>query len=252
MPILSLSSKKCLIANGLFVVSVSVFAGTAFASTAPSTRTLRTEIQSDHSSSFEPLLEQWSDDYGPSAIKPLLAVAKDHTNSDRVRYIALMGAAKLGGLAGATQITPFLKDSSWMLRNGALRALSALDNPQTAAAVLPLLQDPALVVRLEAVEAVRKLKPHGAAQALVNTLRSQDNYHNGKSQWVPIRSLDALAELRDPSIIPALKPLLDHRHDPELQRQTISTLRALTGKNLALGLPLPKQITTWKKELSSR
>lgn len=213
---------------------------------------LRAEIEELNSTSFEDLLDEWSTQYASTAIDPLLDLARARSNTDKVRYVALMGAAKLGGPAGAERLIPFLKDPSWMIRNASLRALGALNNPKTAPSVLPLLHDPALVVRLEAVEAVRRLRPPGSAQALVNTLRNQDNYRNGKAQWVPVQSLDVLAELNDASIVPALKPLLDHRHDPELQKKTIETLRALTGKKLAEGKPLPRQIVSWKRELSSR
>ena len=80
-----------------------------------------------------------------------MQIASDPRNEDSNRYVALMSAAKLGGPSGAPFILSFLKDRSWMMRSGALRALTALENPKTAEAVLPLLRDPALVVRAEAV-----------------------------------------------------------------------------------------------------
>jgi HEAT repeat protein len=161
-----------------------------------------------------------------------------------------MGAAKLGGPAIAPKIVPLLKDKVWLIRNAALRALSALKNPATAKAVLPLLKDPALVVRAEAVEAVKTLKPAGATQALLSVLQSQDNYRFGKAQWVPQRALAALVVLHDFSIVPYLRPLLDHQKDPELQRQTVFALQTLTGIDKDAQSPLPTQVETWKKILA--
>ena len=161
-----------------------------------------------------------------------------------------MGSAKLGGAASAPLLTPLLKDKIWLIRSATLRALAALKNPHTASAVLPLLKDSALVVRLEAVDAVKELKPAGASRALVAALRNQENYHYGKAQWVPEKALQALVELQDKAVVPDLKPLLDHRKDPKLQKQAMLALEALTGRKTKTGLPLKKQVEDWKKALA--
>jgi hypothetical protein len=221
----------------------------------PSQVILRREITGRASTSFEPLLQSWQYRYGSLAVAPLLQLASANGAGkgleDTDRYIALMGAAKLGGSGAAPLLTRFLKDSSWMIRSGALRALTALGNPATASAVLPLLHDPALVVRLEAVEAVRKLQPTGAAEALCAALEQSANYHGGKAQWVPQKALEALATLRAPSKFAAqLKPLLDHENDPELQKQTITTLESLTGRVLKKNGSLTERIQEWKTALN--
>lgn len=211
---------------------------------------LKQDIDSNTSASFAGLLRRWSDQYGAQAVPPLLSLVSDPHLPDRARYIALMGAARLGGRGTAPLIMPHLKDSSWMIRSGTLRALSALQDPTVAFQVLPLLKDPALVVRVEAVEAVRALRPSGASLALLQVLRSPQNYRLGKAQWVPLRALSALVAVGDASVAPQLRPLLEHRGDPDLQRATIATLQALTGKHLAESQPLPVQVESWMRQLS--
>ena len=149
-----------------------------------------------------------------------------------------------------------------MIRSGTLRALTALKNPATAQAVLPLLQDPALVVRLEAVAAVDKLRPVGATEALLKTLEHDANYHGGKAQWVPQKALIALSKLSSDTsgrriasaalLAPRLKPLLDHHGDPELQKQTLVTLESLTGRSLKKGAPLAVRVREWKLALNRK
>jgi HEAT repeat protein len=253
------NSKKCSIAKSLAAlwIAIPLCSSLALAQQhAPNALELRREIMR-HSASipFDSLLLGWQKRYDTSAVQPLLEVARATSQKlkgteDSERYIALMGAAKLGGKGAAPMITPFLKDSSWMLRSGALRALTALGDPATAPAVLPLLQDPALVVRAEAVEAVRKLHPPGAADALVATLDERENYHGGKAQWVPQKALVALADLHAAQYAPRLKDLLDHNGDPELQTQTIATLESLTGRNLKQGAPLRDRVREWKLTLN--
>src|SRR5690606_27066934 len=131
--------------------------------------------------------------------------------------------------------TPFLSDRSWMIRSAGLKVLKALGDRATGAAALPLLKDRSLIVRVEAVETVAALRPPGTVAALIATLESSTNYRAGKGQWVPERALEALATLAgDPDAkrtAPRLLPLLRHVQDPTLQRRTIQTLEALTGRN---------------------
>ncbi len=255
MKISLLSSKKCSTAEALAVLlALTAFSSTtalaARLTTAPSQAALVSEINSNKEVEFQPLLQRWTEQYGSLASQPLLSIAQDRRNSDRQRYVAVMGAAKLGGPAVASKIVPLLKDKVWLIRSAALRALSALKDPTAAKAVLPLLKDPALVVRVEAVEAVKVLKPTGSTPALLSVLQSQDNYRFGKAQWVPQRALSALVVLHDLSIVPYLRPLLDHQNDPDLQRQTIFALQTLTGIDKDAKLSLNAQVETWKKILA--
>ena len=203
----------------------------------PSASTLKSQIHAQrlsHSISFESLLNQWERDYGVSAFEPLLNISSDRKNDDPDRYVAIMGAAKLGGVAAAPRLIPLLKDHSWMIRSGCLRALRALRNPGTANAVLPLLQDPALVVRLEAIDAIESLRPPGSTQALTYALSDESNYHGGKAQWVPQRALVALADFGAKDSIPQILKLLDHQNDPELQSRSIIALEKLTGTHATI------------------
>ena len=255
----SLNSKKCsapsLLAIAALLVSF-VSSGAALANPGPgvtplSTQTLLSQIQARHGGNFDTLFKQWEKTYGTDAVKPLLGIAGDKHKEDPVRYVALMGVAKIGGIETAPLLSPLLKDKSWMIRSGALRALSALGNEKAAESILPLLRDPALVVRVEAVEAVEKLHPTGSAEALMGVLESSANYRNGRAQWVPGRALAALSSLNAKDVAPRLKPLLDHKSDPELQKQTIKTLESLTGKVVEPGLSLAEQIKGWKQALGT-
>ena len=116
----------------------------------------------------------------------------------------------------------------------------------------PLLKDPALVVRLQAVQTVRKLRPPGAADALVATLSDRENYHGGKAQWVPVQALSALAQLGTAAHAARLRPLLDHRGDTELLSTTVRTLDQLLGAPVGAGLTLQSRVNRWKTLLSKR
>jgi hypothetical protein len=86
------------------------------------------------------------------------------------------------------------------------------------------------VVRLEAVQTVRALKPEGAALALLQTIEDPANYHGGKAQWVPPLALIALGELsalRDKTALSRLKSVLarvSRKQDPKFHRELLTAI----------------------------
>jgi HEAT repeat protein len=213
-------------------------------------KSLKQDLGKRTSRSFEDILKSWESRHGTQAVEPLISIVSDLKNSDPDRYVALIGVANLGGKSQAPRIAGFLRDKSWMIRSGSLRILGAFQDPTTAQSVLPLMRDPALVVRLEAVQTVEKLRPAGAEELLVAALHDEKNYHAGKAQWVPQRALSALVSMKARDSAPKLLRLLGRATDPDLQRRTVQALEALTGKRLKNGKPLPEQVASWKAELS--
>jgi hypothetical protein len=259
MPIWSPSSRRCFVPEATLALTAAVVVLLSLAPTTaraaiprtPVEAALRRDLASPRpDGSFAGLLRRWETLYRSEAIPPLARIAADRSRPDHERFIAVMGIARLGGPAAAERITPFLKEPSWMLRQGALRALTALrpESPAVARATLPLLRDRALVVRSAAVDAVRALRPPGAEAALIEALRSPANYRAGRGLWVPAKALEALVELNATDRAGQLKPLLGHERDPELQRRAIAALESLTGRRLKPTAPLAERVKAWRAE----
>ncbi|MEK6578431.1 MAG: HEAT repeat domain-containing protein [Bdellovibrionota bacterium] len=251
--------KRCLTARSSFGAVVVCAATFAFISIASASvpknlsKRLQGEVKNRNHLAFSALLQHWEQDYGIGSVAPLLEIAKKKSNEDADRYIALMGAAKIGGTPIAPAIVPFLKDPSWMIRSGALQALARINNPKTASEILPLFKDKALVVRLQAVDISHILKPVGIEKALVAAALDPINYHQGKSQWVPQHALTALVALHAKNSAKDLAPLLDKKSDPGLQRKTLETLRALRGASgIRKDLRLQEECAEWKKILAKK
>ncbi len=251
MLISSLNSKKCLIVS-LFSFGAATLSAAAVTSP-PSSHALQKEIHSFPKGSLSNILSHWEKNYGTAVVPELLRFSSDSRFEDTDRYVALMGAAKLGGYPIAPKLSAHLKDASWMIRCGALRVLSALEQkPESAQAVLPLLRDRALVVRLEAVEAVKKLQPPGSVAALLQAIKDPLNYRGGKAQWIPQKALEALVLLKAHGVSAQLSPLLDHHQDPRLQESALNSIEALENKKLKPGQSLFARIQAWKMQLQSR
>jgi HEAT repeat protein len=216
----------------------------------PIAHSISADIKARGPGPFDNLLSRWEKRYSTRAFEPLLTIARDQKRDDPERYIAMMGAARIGGKASAPFFASFLKDRSWMIRSATLRILAALSTPGAETPALSMLKDKALVVRMEAVNTIRKLRPPGSVDALLSTLRNSENYHRGRAQWVPLRALDALVDLDAKEATPHLRALLDHDLDPDLQRKTVSTLESLTGKPTKPGMPLSERVKHWKLALA--
>jgi HEAT repeat protein len=214
---------------------------------------LAADLSAQKDPDFSPLLNRWAKLYGASAVAPLLRLAASASLAEPERYIALMGVASLGGNASARELHVFLSDPSWMLRSAALQAVRALGDTSAGEPALALLFDPALVVRREAVETVARLRPAGAASALIKTIYAEENYHEGRAIWVPQAALRALVSLKAQGVARDLRPLLLRFEDPALQREAVNTLEILTGRTLAdARSPVSAQALEWEKYLRTQ
>lgn len=198
-------------------------------------RTLQADMGARPPVNFEPLLETWKKRHGTEAAQALLEIARDQKAADPQRYIAIMGAARLGGARSGQSLSRLVNDHSWMIRSAAIQAISTLREPRSARAILrSLARDKALVVRWEAVAAIERLRPPGAVSALISAIHDPRNYHAGKALWVPQRALNALVALNAKEAAAHLLPLLDReRTDPALVAQAQYALRSLTGRQLS-------------------
>lgn len=233
MLISSPSSKRCLTAS--FALLLAALPALASHPSAESIRSsILTDLKHRSSTSFNGLLNGWEKRFGTQAVTALMQIAREQKTNDPGRYIAIMGVAKIGGREAAPLLVPLLKDRSWMIRNGAIRALTALAHPQASDSIVPLTRDPALVVRMEAIQSLEKLHPRGSSDALVSVLEDPSNYNHGRALWVPQRALEALQHLQSQHVLAAsdaklvankLKAYLESPRDPALKTQITGTLR---------------------------
>ncbi len=223
MKTLSQNSKKCLKTSALlfFVLATHALASPITA------KILKYEIQQFKSPSFEKLLEQWTIKYGDSAFEPLLTIATDRKNPDSSRYIALMGAAKLGGKNALLRFAPFLKDSSWMIRSAALRTFKTFGNSESGETLLPLIKDPALVIRFEVIDVLEKLNPKGTTTALLDAVEYPGNYRAGKPVIVPQKALEAIQTIKAKAALVRLENIKKKTSNLEIKLLLEKTIKSL-------------------------
>jgi HEAT repeat protein len=208
------------------------------------------EIQKYKSGDFSKLLQKWESTPQGNRLDELLLLASNPTLSERSRYIALMGAAKLAQHPTKIQklqksLESLHEDRSWVLRSASLQVIQTLPdqstNPKLRALALKSLKDRALVIRSQAVDVVVKFQSPEVTDALIDAALAKENHHGGKALWVPQKALRALAQLPAYSATRAWKltELLAQKQNQELSSLTLGALEKLLPQEAAQMKLLP-------------
>jgi hypothetical protein len=112
---------------------------------------------------------------------PLLTyVMKSKTFSDKNRWVATFLLGRIMGVKAAPYLSKFANHPNWMMRLAALKALLALKQTQYKGLYSRMLKDKALIVRLQALENIRKLNLKELAPYVWAMLYNKENY-SGKT-----------------------------------------------------------------------
>ena len=205
---------------------------------------------------FRELTLQWKRRYGDRSLQELSRIAKAKRLPDQDRFIAILSIAHLHPKEAPTQIRPYFKQKSWMLKSAALQSAVLLGNKTFQLEVISMLKDPALVIRAEAAESLGKLRWMEGKDALISAIYAPENYRpanfkKGRADWVPQKALSALRDMKVTGVSRALLPLVNEAGDPRLRAHALYTLEKLENKEFApTGTFLEKRVA-WNKFLLS-
>jgi HEAT repeat protein len=156
-------------------------------------------------------LERWSRVSDRAATAELLwSIVEDASVSESDRYLCLQGAADLDAERILPRLEKLLRShpsaapssAPWMLRSAAVQALARLraDSRSSVSTLLHVLkEDPALVVRLEAVHALAALRPAGVEAALLAAAEDARNWNGNKPIWIPAKAIETIEAIRGES-----------------------------------------------------
>jgi hypothetical protein len=262
------TSKRCLnpslglIAAALFV-GAPAFAAIPKASLAGKTsveslirddlRTFRKEKKTD----FQGLIQKWDRVYGKASAPSLLKIAEDRKSPNTDRYVAILAHTKVRGPHDAKELVALLDDSDWMVRSAALKSIEILGYAPAAPKVLAkLAHDKALVIRLQTIDTLLRLRPPGLADALLAAAMDGQNYRpanfrKGRADWIPQKALAALRELRPAGYSRRLLPLLNESKDGRIRAHALHTIEILEQKSLKAGRPFPERAAAWNATLTA-
>ncbi len=206
---------------------------------------------------FEPLMEAWSKQFGAALPATLKELAENDKSEDRARYVALMGLVRFDGKNSSATAKKLLKAKSWMPRSAALRAIEILKDTSMEADVAKILKDdPALVIRAQAVDTLVALNTKDTANHLLEAVFDAKNYRKGNyktgvADWVPQRALAGLRTIKAKSIVLKLLPIINDAKDGKLRAHALHTIETLEGKQIS-DRKFEARVLAWNQILKPR
>jgi HEAT repeat protein len=264
-----LISKKCLSPSvSVFAILATVYSFSAHAAIPKTPITGKLSVESvirndltafrkEKQTDFQALVHKWERVYGSASAPSLLKIANDKRASNSDRYVAILAHTKIRGPHDANELTLLLDDRDWMVRSAALKSIEILGYAPASPKVLEkLTSDAALVIRLQAIETLMKLRPPGLADALLNAAMDGKNYRpgnfrKGRADWIPQKALAALRTLRPSGYSRRLLPLLNETKDGRMRAQALHTIEILEAKSLKAGRPFRERAAAWTSTLQA-
>ncbi|HVK62311.1 MAG TPA: HEAT repeat domain-containing protein [Bdellovibrionales bacterium] len=184
---------------------------------------------------------------GVHGYRNLVALMFDDAASMDVRWKAVTAAARVGGVESKPELERALKSKEWFMRNAALVAMAPLDRKETVTWARKLLSDKALVVRMAAVDAIRKSRDTASVPLLWEKLDAKENFRGSHSLFIRHRIAETLAVMETPGREAKFVALLKDK-DPSLHPFAISALERLTKQTFGkAGEPVQVKKAHWEK-----
>ena len=170
----------------------------------------------------------------------LSRMAFDKHNGLQTRWRAITTMGRLDAKGFQKDLDRALSSSEWYMRNAALIALQTDERPRAIKMSLKLIDDPALVVRTQAVRNLIQLDARETEPKLWEKIFSHKNFRGQESLWVRVHLAEALANFASPGHIKSFQRLLMDP-DERLYKYAIQGLENTTGIKLG-GKDLPVSV----------
>jgi HEAT repeat protein len=177
---------------------------------------------------------------GPEARESLERVAFDANAPLEARWRAVTTVGRLYHDHNQEFMEKAMRSSDWYMRNAAIIVAPYSQRQWAVRWAKALLDDPALIVRTAAVEAIRQMGAKEAEDKLWQKLYSSENYHRGDSLWIRRHIAEALAEFGSSGDEAKFIRILGDR-DKSLHPIAMRALRRITVHDFATA----EQWTTW-------
>ncbi len=186
------------------------------------------------------------------SLQSLQKIAFDQQEPLVIRWRAVTSAGRIYGPGAQHFLAQSMRRPEWFLRNAALVVVPYAHRKWAIRWSCRLLNDPSLVVRTAAVEALRKLHAKGARPELWQKLYAKQNFRHGYSLWIRQNIVKALSTMATPKDEGRFVRILSDR-DRALRPLAIAALQKLAYLNYKT----PAQWDSWwskhqKLRLTSR
>lgn len=147
------------------------------------------------------------------------------------RWRAVTSVGAIGGKLAIPELERASRAKSWELRSAALVSILGIDKRVGAEWSRRLLNDPALMVRLQAVQSLQEIGDRESIPLLWKELGERRNFHRGESLFIRPRIVEALAQIEGRGSAGKFIAVLDDP-DSKLHLPAMRGLARVTGARI--------------------
>ncbi len=179
-------------------------------------------------------------------VEGLLAAARDAQSTDAKRWVAVRALGPMKSLAARDALLKLIEAPDAFTRIAVLGAFGDRGDRLESGRVAARLEDPALLVRLAAADALGKIKDPSTLPDLGRALQDPSNRHHGASLFLRRAYIDAVGAIGTDAAVPLLgKGLTDD--DPAVVRSAVGGLEKVAGFDYREGRTFDEQLVAWKR-----
>ncbi len=188
---------------------------------------------------------------GGRAVPILIDVMKNSKFAEKNRWMATFLLGKIMGEKAAPFIAKFMEHPNWIMRMASLKTLLALKQDRYGAQYAGLLKDKSFIVRIQALENIRKLNLSNHSAEVWAMLYDKNNYYAAKDSKLSKRTniiKEAIKVVGDLKFGKARDPLLKmsaNKKYSDIFGEIDYSLEQITGKKSPAGNVDAKRVF-WK------
>lgn len=183
---------------------------------------------------LQAMLKRQTFKHKQKAVPVLIKVMKEGRFPEQNRWHATMLLAQVMGKKSAPFIAKFVDHPHWMMRVASLKALLGLKQDDYHAVYAKALKDPSLIVRVQALDNIAKLKITALGPEVWNMMYDQTNYTGEKGSLKRTSIVKSIIRtLGDVKYVEAGRPMAKLIQKPKYQdliEDLDYSLEKITGK----------------------
>ncbi len=159
--------------------------------------------------------------FGDASVNPyLLEMLEQEGTDDQTRINLLLSLGNLPQPGLWKKLAPWLKDDNPQVANGAIYAISLLEDPEALDALYPLLQSDDMNLQISVLTLLAEMKATGSSTRVLALLDSDDTA-------VKSTAIQVLGVLEDRSVLDRVRQELEEGTDPNVRVASVMTLGEL-------------------------
>ena len=179
-----------------------------------------------------------------SPLDDLMVLARDPDADPRQRWVAIRVLGRHNGPAAVDTLLTLIDDDMSGIRAAAVSALGDTLGYSVAEKVAGKLEDPAVMVRAAAADALAAMGDSRTLPYLARALNDPTNHYRGSSLWVRRHYVDAVTSIGTKQSLPILASCLQDT-DPDVVSAAISGLDKMNGFSFSDGRTRDEQAQAW-------